>query len=236
MEILSRESRIYQGPPTQEAYENLVNELATIRMNKVLSYGEDRYKDPDIEHQTTITYADIYRKFIRIKELCSKGVFQLNAADGESLRDTFMDLANYCLMGVQQLDAMPQPAPKADLMQIDQVAIYSEDPEGTKALLDLIFGSDTWHTDHVVASGQVFDQDGQNKAELNFNYQLIKNGVEFEVLKYEEGPNWVAENSQTYGVCHLGVHVDDVETISQSLLDMGFKVAQEVRTESHTTR
>lgn len=239
MEILTKEQRLAQGPATQQGYEEIIDEIATIRMNKVLSYGEDRYTDEptDQEHHLFITYSDIYRKYIRIKEFFTKGLSVLKAKDGESLRDAFLDLANYAIMGVQLYDNLPKPQEEIEAkptMQIDQVAIYSTDPQGTKDLLNMIFGLSTWHKDTVVASGQVFDKDGANKAELNFNYEIMKNGVEFEVLHYESGPNWVEENSQTYGVCHLGVHVENIEEITQQLIDMGYKVAQEVRTQSHT--
>lgn len=233
MNLFNREQRIAQGPPTQADYERVLEEIATIRMQKVLSYGEDRYTtDPaEQEHHLFITYSDVYRKFIRIKEFFTRGLKVMKAKDGESLRDAFLDLANYGIMGVQLLDKLPKQT-EPDF-KIDQVAFCTQDPDGLKTLLMAVFGSPLeWHTDQVVAKGQVFGHDSENQAELNFNYQVMAQGVEFEVLCYKEGTNWLG--GQKKGLSHLGTHVDDLAAVKERLLGMGLTIAQEVNTLSHT--
>ena len=92
------------GVKTQAEYERILNELAEIRIEKVASYGEDRYtKVEGIDFDMLMCFSDIYRKYIRLKKLISN--HREKGEDGESLRDTFMDLANYAIMGVQIYDS-----------------------------------------------------------------------------------------------------------------------------------
>jgi len=114
---------------------------------------------------------------------------------------------------------------------IEQIAITTRDTEKTKELLGEIFGAE-FITDEVEAVGTVFGTPTQNKAELNFSYQLGK--FEFEILKYKEGDNWVERNGQEYGMTHLGLHVDDIEAWKRKMSGLGFIIAQEVKTINHT--
>ncbi len=116
-------------------------------------------------------------------------------------------------------------------MKIEQVAIYTKNPSKAKEALSAI-GFNEWHTDHVHAKGEVFGQKGENKAELNFNYQM--GDFEFELLNYVEGNNWIEARGQTSGMSHLGLHVDDVEPHKDKMKALGYKIAQEVETISHT--
>jgi hypothetical protein len=235
--MFNRHDRIVKGPKTQGGYERVLDEMANVRMVKVQSYGEDRYNPGEVPFNLNITFADIHRKYIRLKEFFEKGILG-DAPDGESLRDCFLDLANYGAMGVQLLDLRekhPELFDEQTLsgMQVDQVAICTRDPEKVKGLLGMIFGTTEWHEDVVVAEGEVRGQKGTNQAGLSFNYQLMKGGVEFEVLNYQDGPNWVSGYPQPC-LSHLGVHVDNLEEVRERLVANGYEIVQEVVTQSHT--
>lgn len=220
---LNREQRIEQGPPTQMGFERVVDEAASVRMRKVLAYGEDRYKDPDEKHSMMILYGDIYRKYIRIKNAIVRGERALD--DGETLRETLLDLMVYAGMGVQLLDMFNQP-------KIDQIAILGH---GTSMRhLANIFGMELqWFEDHVEARGQVYGESAVNEAHLRYNYQIA--GVEFEVLQYTQGRSWHEDDgNEPPTVSHLGIHVDDLDAWMGRLDGLGYRRAQDVRTVSHT--
>ena len=243
MKSLPQQVRVAEGPPTQSAYERILDAMATLRMQKVLSYGEARYQDTDPTHAFALLYADIYRKFIRIKEAIGPGKppGQYDTAV-ESLRDTLLDLANYGIMGVQLLEqfgkaqesvyAQPPLLPEAAstvgpedlgicvpapfMGVLDQIAFFI--PEGGRAkaeeLYAFLFGARTWNRDDVVARGRVASKvfgvnTGDNAARLNFNYEMVKGGLEFEVLNYDSGPNYLEQETGP-GLAHLATHVEDI--------------------------
>lgn len=240
MKILSRDERLYAaedaGVHTQEAFERLVDEAATIRVNKVARYGEDRYdRRHDVHFNRSMCFSDIYRKYIRVEQMLLRGMVD-DPETGESLRDTLLDLSNYALMAVQVLRLevpveKEKPAPSPYF--IEQVAIATKNPGALKQALRLI-GLTEWATDQVVTDGEVFHRAVTGtKAELNFNYQL--GPFEFELLTYEnDHDNWLGEHGQYTGLSHLGLHVPDIDTACAKLLAAGYRVAQEVRTISHT--
>ena len=252
-----RELRIKFGPPTQRHFERIVDEAANLRMRKVGKYGEARYNDPSLHHAFTLLYADIYRKFIRIQNAIvgdSQGISQLDALDGENMRDTLLDLANYSLMGVhlldlhglgeniEEMDGIEQANEKAvnqitnqDGPRIDQIAFVTADPERVKQLLSEALGRPMkWSKDVVHARGEVCGVPGENTATLNFNYDSLKDGMELELLTYTSGPNWLRESHTTHGLSHLGMHVDDLDESMRRLNNMGFQIVQQVKTVSHT--
>ena len=81
-------------------YERVLNELADMRLEKVIQYGEDRYAEDDLSVNMLMCYSDIYRKHIRLKKLS----FNFENPDIESLLDTYRDLANYAVMAIQILE------------------------------------------------------------------------------------------------------------------------------------
>lgn len=99
---LSREERLKGGSPTQEHFERILDEIATIRLQKVKAYGEGRYQEPDVKYAFLMLYLDIDRKLLRLKN----SVFgdKVVQEDGEELRETLRDLANFGIMGVQLCD------------------------------------------------------------------------------------------------------------------------------------
>lgn len=118
--------------------------------------------------------------------------------------------------------------------RIEQIAICPRNPAAALALLTAM-GAAEWAKDHVVANGAVFGQDGQNEADLAFNYNLF-GGKEFEVLNYTSGNNWMLHGERPNSVSHLGMHCSSEELTQWRAFfaDRDIYVAQEVFTESHT--
>lgn len=253
--LYTRKARILQGPPTQAAYEDILDRAANLRMRKVLSYGESRYKDPDFKHSLTILYADCYRKMVRLRAFIIEGKHE-----GEPLEETFLDLINFGAMGLQiyeqgmgrpeielhdveQMGSLGQEeaqeylsSPTEDLSErIDQIALYSSDPASLAVLLGEVFGQKLeWTGDTVTAEGTLYEQkEIVNRAELAYNYQIC--GVEFEILHYTMGSAWQNDKSPHQPrVSHFGVHVDDLTEWESRMRGLGFKTAQSVVTTDHT--
>ena len=119
--------------------------------------------------------------------------------------------------------------------KIEQIAIAPANVEQARKLLEEM-GAIDWVEDTVVASGKVFGKKGENKADLNFNYDLIE-GKEFEILNYKEGNNWVDTLGRGRNtVSHLGMHCSGKELIGwrKFFAERNIPVAQEVKTQSHT--
>lgn len=77
----------------------------------------------------------------------------------------------------------------------------------------------------------------RNEAQLNFNYQ-VDNGakpLEFEILDYKRGLNWLG-TIRDATVSHFGMHCQesDLLEIEAIMTKHGCKIAQDVRTVSHT--
>lgn len=119
--------------------------------------------------------------------------------------------------------------------QIEQIAICPRDRDRALWLLQAL-GAYEWAHDHVVALGRVFGIQSRNEADLAFNYALGRQDkpLEFEVLNYTHGPNWMA--TRACGVSHLGMHCTHEDLIKwrSFFTSLNIAVAQEVVTESHT--
>ena len=120
---------------------------------------------------------------------------------------------------------------------IEQIAICPRDPKAAIKLLTEM-GADEWAHDIVVATGSVYEsQNKTNVADLAFNYSLREGEekpLEFEVLHYRTGDNWMAHNPPS--VSHLGMHCSAPELNEWKTFfkRRGIGIAQEVKTESHT--
>ncbi len=121
---------------------------------------------------------------------------------------------------------------------IEQIAICPRDPVNAKILLSAM-GAQDWVHDTVSAEGQVYGITGANEAELRFNYDIgcivkLKGQLEFEILHYTRGPNWMADRPRS--VSHLGMHCTSDELGAWKLFfaNRGIKIAQEVTTTNHT--
>lgn len=121
--------------------------------------------------------------------------------------------------------------------KIEQIAITPPNPEAAIELLTKI-GAYDWAHDVVVAKGSVHDNENlTNVADLAFNYSLRegeKKPLEFEVLHYRAGANWM--DGLEHSVSHLGMHCSEAELDEWKIFFRreGIKIAQEVKTESHT--
>jgi hypothetical protein len=90
-----------------------------------------------------------------------------------------------------------------------------------------------WKFDEVVAEGYIRDRHGviksaRNIAFLQFNYDA---GIELEILRYVDGPNWHEENDSDFFLSHVGAHLAD----GQPFPDLeDCPIVQHVFTQSHT--
>lgn len=117
--------------------------------------------------------------------------------------------------------------------KIEQIAIAPASAELAKQLLREI-GAQDWTEDTVTAAGDVWGNASENRANLSFNYELLNDAKEFEILAYQQGENWMQEHSPS--VSHLGMHVtaEELERWREFFAAREIRVAQEVDTSSHT--
>lgn len=123
-------------------------------------------------------------------------------------------------------------------MKLEQIAIATNDTNKTIQALSSAFGlAGGWTMDVVEAKATVFGQEGENIAELNFNYDL---GFELEVLEYINGASWhdarVAQGAEFPFLSHIGYHCTEREAQAQiaRMALLGVNIAQEVHTKSHS--
>ena len=117
--------------------------------------------------------------------------------------------------------------------KIEQIAIAPANAEFAKKLLREI-GAENWTEDAVTAVGDVWGNASENRANLSFNYDLLNDAKEFEVLAYQHGENWMQGHSPS--VSHLGMHVtaEELERWREFFGAREIRVAQEVDTVAHT--
>lgn len=117
--------------------------------------------------------------------------------------------------------------------KVEQVAMATSTPQAHMEMLSNLFGLplSKWIKDTVVTEGSVRGVVARTTADLYFNYDLIK-GIEFELLHYKEGPNWLNGHE---GISHFGTHVRDMAWSVQRVKEaMGWDIVQDVKTISHT--
>jgi hypothetical protein len=124
--------------------------------------------------------------------------------------------------------------------KIEQIAICPKDPAAAIELLTEL-GAAEWARDHVISDGHVFGIKGRNEADLAFNYAMDEHEgnpkpLEFEVLNYTNGHNWMDNAERQNSVSHLGMHCSAEELVEfkKFFLARGIRVAQEVFTDTHT--
>lgn len=129
---------------------------------------------------------------------------------------------------------------KPPKFQIQQIALNAPNNQSAIDLLTDL-GLVEWTLDTVQAQGYVFGRTGANTADLAFNYQAgdgndndASKPLELEVLKYQNGANWLSE--RPVNVSHLGMHVTNEQLLQYRAYfsSKGIGVAQEVMTNSHT--
>jgi len=119
------------------------------------------------------------------------------------------------------------------VFNIQQIAICPRDPKAAAELLSAM-GAQSWASDTVSAEGKVYGISGANVGELAFNYDLGAEGLEFEILHYKSGPNWMADKPAS--VSHLGMHCthEELTAWKEFFAAHGIGIAQEVVTSNHT--
>lgn len=129
-------------------------------------------------------------------------------------------------------------------LKLEQVAIYAEDPEKVIRGLGERAGLTQWTRDIAIADGYVFGEPVYDViGELAFNYQAV---VELEVLHYRTPLHWhavrrargafPANQSISMFPSHMGMHVEDMALARLPYEALGWKVAQELWTKSHTNQ
>lgn len=105
MDIINRAARLDEadalGIRTQLEYERLLDLIASVRLAKVATYGESRYKEDDVEFNLWTCYSDVFRKHVRLRKLTSDSARA--GKPSAELIDTYLDIANYALMALQLL-------------------------------------------------------------------------------------------------------------------------------------
>lgn len=117
--------------------------------------------------------------------------------------------------------------------RIEQIALFPTNPEAAMELLTAM-GAGEWAKDHVVANGKVYDTPARNEANLAFEYDMLTDARELEVLEYTSGDNWMQNDFPR--VSHIGMHCTEAELDEWKLFfsARGITIAQEVHTDSHT--
>jgi hypothetical protein len=117
--------------------------------------------------------------------------------------------------------------------RIEQVALHPKNPEAAMELLTAM-GAGEWAKDHVVAAGSVFGSAATNEANLAFEYEMLGEARELEVLQYTTSDNWM--ELQPWRVSHLGMHCSPEELVDWRAFfaARNIRVAQEVKTQSHS--
>ena len=123
-------------------------------------------------------------------------------------------------------------------MKFDQIAIVADIDFRLKSVYDgLMLNTTKWFKDCVEAKGVIW-RNGfkkvENRAVLMFNYDIIP-GKEFELIAYVDGENfleWVPPGM----VSHMAAHVINIDNNRAVLQLKGWRLIQEVVTQSHTSK
>lgn len=122
--------------------------------------------------------------------------------------------------------------------KIEQLAIAPKQGIGKAMKLLSDMGLADWATDVVHAHGSVWDvPEKDNSALLAFSYIPMDKPLEFEVLHYLEGDNWLEKQSKFNGCAsHIGMHCSEEELGRwfDFFSQRDISVAQEVFTDNHT--
>lgn len=118
--------------------------------------------------------------------------------------------------------------------KIDQLAFYCP-TEAHEEFVRKLFGLDGPPDviDHVTSDAKVGPYRGSNTAVLQFWYS---HGIEFEILRYVDGPHWHTNKSIPFGtLSHYGIHLDDAQEMPDLAVSHGLLLVQENFTKEHTS-
>lgn len=118
--------------------------------------------------------------------------------------------------------------------KIEQIAICPPNPIRAAALLKRMSDAD-FVNDHVTATGHVYGiEEPNSQADLRFNYSLLEDAREFEILHYTDGKNWMRPRG--HHASHFGMHctAEELNNWRKFFFKENINIAQEVRTTDHT--
>lgn len=122
---------------------------------------------------------------------------------------------------------------------IDQIALFVDDVDKKIEELEKVFGESPWVVDTVHSHIIIYDRYGKEKVvcenvvNLRFNYELMKTGIEFELISMAEGFSYHQHISQPC-ISHFGAHVDDFIEARNYFNALGYRNVQYARTMDHT--
>ena len=104
--MLNKEERLKLSP-SQGEFEEILENIATLRAQKVNKYGEDRYQEHTLEFDLKMAFSDVYRKYIRLE----KAIWQipLEEIDLAQVVEDSRDLGVYSLTNIQLLQKRVRP-------------------------------------------------------------------------------------------------------------------------------
>jgi hypothetical protein len=84
-------------------FRGLLNELDAVHSKKIQEYGSARYQG-DLDFNLEAAFFDVDRKYIRLRHQIVGARASNHLIDIDKVRETFMDIASYGIMGMQMCD------------------------------------------------------------------------------------------------------------------------------------
>jgi len=88
-----------------QALTRQADRLLTLLIHKMMVYGNDRFRDHDLEFDAWVSFTDVYRKFIRCENM-TRAIAHRGDKDEELMDtalDTYSDLANYAMISLYHM-------------------------------------------------------------------------------------------------------------------------------------
>jgi hypothetical protein len=113
-------------------------------------------------------------------------------------------------------------------MKLDQICLYAKHNWQIQRIKEQFGLLDAfWIVDKVEMLNRLPPSDEWHAAiaELNFCEKL---GIQFEIMRFTQGPHWHMFNDESIFISHIGLHVEDWPVVPHALL------VQETRTLHHS--
>ena len=119
------------------------------------------------------------------------------------------------------------------MFTIDQIALRVTSEAAQNLLIDM--GAKLWHYDLAEAEGTVNGISGENAVDSRFSFDFSPEKLEVELMRYLEGPNWLADKPGAVVAC-LGMYCEEVEIEGWKRFfeEHEIKLVQESWTKKHT--